>query len=372
MKNIPLFKVFMSPVAAPSVTQVLNSGYVGQGPKVDEFEKLLSDYLGTPYVNTVNSGTSALHLAFHMVKDDSYRDEILTTPLTCTATNFPILAHGLKIKWVDLDPHTCNVDMTDLRRKVGPNTLAIVVVHWGGYPCDLDELESIRQQCQSLYGFKPHVIEDAAHGFGTMYKGKHLGNHGNLCMYSFQAIKHLTTIDGGCLISPSDQLHRRAKLLRWYGLDRTSSADFRCEQNIEEWGYKFHMNDVSAAVGIENMKEIGWILEKHRSNSKFLREHLSNIPGIVCLEEREGFDSACWIFTVLVERRDDFMRKMKECGIGVSRVHDRNDKHDCVREFRVPLPSTDDVCGRMCCLPCGWWVSEEDRECIVECVQKGW
>lgn len=372
MRNIPLFKVFMAESAPDAVGEVLKSGYIGQGPKVDEFEKQLSAYIQTPYVNTVCSGTAGLHLILHMLKDGSGRDEVLTTPLTCTATNFPILAQGFKIKWVDLDPKTCNVDMQDLRRKIGPKTAAIMVVHWGGYPCDLDELYSIQTECTRLYGFVPPVIEDCAHAFGSTYKGKMLGNHGNFCMFSFQAIKHLTTGDGGMITCPSDQMHRRAKLLRWYGLDRTSSADFRCEQNIVEWGYKFHMNDISATIGIENFKHIDWILEKHRSNAKILREKLMFLQGIDCLEDAADRSSANWVFTILVERRDDFMKMMKEKGIGVSRVHDRNDKHECLKEFRVPLPSTDKVCGDMTCLPCGWWVEYEDIDYMVDCIREGW
>ena len=383
MRNIPLFKVFMADTAAEATGEVLKSGYIGQGPKVDEFERLLSDHLQTPYVNTVNSGTSGLHLILHMIKDESVkhpfdrngdwvRDEVLTTPLTCTATNFPILAHGLKIKWVDLDPKTCNVDMKDLRRKVGPKTLAIMVVHWGGYPCDLTELKSIQTQCNSMYGFTPPVIEDCAHAFGSTYKDKFLGNHGNYCMFSFQAIKHLTTGDGGMITCPTDQAHKRAKLLRWYGLDRTSSADFRCEQNIQEWGYKFQMNDIAAAIGIENHKHIDFILDKHRDNATYLRNSLQFFAGVDCLEDSPDRSSANWVFTVRVERRDDFMQMMKDKGIGVSRVHDRNDKHECLKAFRCPLPTTDLVCGDMCCIPCGWWVNEEDRDYIVDSIKGGW
>lgn len=380
MKNIPLFKVYMAESAIPATSEVLKSGYIGQGPKVDEFEKELSSYLQTPYTNTVNSGTSGLHLILHMLKrqmpgeDFIHNDrvEILTTPLTCTATNFPILSHDLKIKWVDLDPKTCNVDMQDLRRKVSEKTLAIMVVHWGGYPCDLTELKSIQQQCQQMYGFTPPVIEDCAHGFGAKYQGKPLGSHGNFCMFSFQAIKHLTTGDGGLVTCPDDHYHKRAKLLRWYGLDRTSSADFRCEQNIQEWGYKFHMNDIAAAIGIENMKDIDWILSKHRQNATFLRNSLMFFNGVTLLESKDDRQSSDWVFTLRVERRDDFMQMMKSKGIGVSRVHDRNDKHECLKEFRSPLPNTDMVCGDMCCIPCGWWVDHEDADYIVDVIKGGW
>lgn len=373
MKNIPLFKVFMSEDVLEPVNKVLMSGYVGQGPQVDAFEKILADYIGNPYTCTVNSGTAGLQLAIHMLKDQatSERNEILTTPLTCTATNFPIVAEGLKIKWVDLDPKTCNVDLEDLRRKISSKTLGIMVVHWGGYPVDLNELREIQEDAALLYGYKPPVIEDCAHAWGAKFDGKMLGTHGNTCMFSFQAIKHLTTTDGGLLVSPDDHQHRRAKLLRWFGLDRTSSADFRCEQNIEEWGFKLHMNDVAATIGIHNFPHVQGLLEHHRSNATYLYNQLRLTMPM--LERNAPYhQSSDWVFTIRVSRRDDFMRKMKELGIGVSRVHDRNDKHECLKEFRALLPNTDLVCGDMCCIPCGWWLTQEDLEFIVDSIKRGW
>lgn len=366
----------MSEDVLEPVNRVLMSGYVGQGPKVEEFERVLSDYLGNPHVNTTNSGTSALHLGIHVLKNNwewsqhNKPDVVLTTPLTCTATNFPIVANGYKIRWVDVDPKTCNVDLLDLRRKLTPEVAGIMLVHWGGYPVDLDEVKDIVGKWDHR-GRRPWVLEDCAHALGATYKGKLIGNHGNLCAYSFQAIKHLTTCDGGMLVCPDDYFHRKAKLLRWYGLDRTSSADFRCEQNIIEWGYKFHMNDLAAVIGLNNFPHFHGLLKRHRENANYLREHLS-VNGITLMENKDDRESADWIFTILVEKRDDFMRHMKECGIGVSRVHDRNDKHNCLNEFRSQLPSTDYVCSRVCCLPCGWWVTDEDRQYIVDCIRKGW
>jgi len=371
--NIPLFKVYMAEDASEALEPVLKSGYIGQGPKVEEFENCLCRYLGNPCVATVNSGTSALHLALHMVKGRAAgRDEVITTPLTCTATNFPIIANGFKIRWADVDPQTCNVDLQDVRRKIGPNTAAIMVVHWGGYPVDLDELSDIQDQCHELYGYRPAVIEDCAHAFGAEYKGKLLGNHGNVCMFSFQAIKHLTAGDGGCLVSPSYSEHQQTKLLRWYGLDREKSPDMRCEQNVQGWGFKFHMNDIAATIGIQNFAHISDILETHRENGKFYLESLEGIPGITLLEDKPDRASAYWIYTIRVKNRDGFIKKMNEHGIAVSKVHDRNDKHACLHEFRVALPNTDKICSDMICIPSGWWVEQEEREYIVDCIQKGW
>lgn len=374
--SIPLFKVFVADEVMEPLAKVLKSGYIGQGPKVDEFEKMLSDYIGTPYINTVNNGTSGLHLALHMLRPYQRVEEceILTTPLTCTATNWPILQTGMKLRWVDVDPNTGNMDLTDLRRKLTRNTRAIMVVHWGGYPVDIDELRDIQQESVRMgWSHSPiPVIEDCAHAFGATYKGRKIGSHGNYCMFSFQAIKHCTCGDGGMLICPDDESYRRAKLLRWYGLDRTCSADFRCEQNVQEWGFKYQMNDISAVIGIENFKHINTILGRHQENGRFYNQVLADMSGVRLLENKPDRESAYWIYTLRVDRRDDFIRKMKEHGIGVSRVHDRNDKHECVAEYRCALPGTNIICADMICIPCGWWVTDEDREFIVDCMRKGW
>ena len=379
-KQIDLFKVHMAPTAAEEVAKVLNSGYIGQGPKVDEFENQLKDFFNHDFVQTVNSGTSALHMAIHLLKKPNNNwpgmqegDEILATALTCTASNFPILANGLKIKWVDIDPTTLNMDLDDLARKITPKTKAIILVHWGGYPSDLNKVKQIQSQAEELYGFKPAIIEDGAHALGSKYMGKHIGTHGNLTMYSLQAIKHITAIDGGLLLSPHQELHRRGKLIRWYGIDRDSNRkDFRCEADIEEWGFKFHMNDVCATVGIENLKHVDELIKSHQSNAAYYDKHLKNVNGVTLLTRHEGHESAFWIYSMLVDDRDGFYKWMKKCGIVVSQVHERNDKHSCVKEFRSTLPTLDKTIGKIVSIPVGWWVTKEEREYIVDCIKTGW
>jgi len=379
-KQIDLFKVHMAPTAAEEVAKVLNSGYIGQGPKVDEFENQLKDFFNHDFVQTVNSGTSALHMAIHLLKKPNSNwpgmqegDEILATALTCTASNFPILANGLKIKWVDIDPTTLNMDLDDLARKITPKTKAIILVHWGGYPSDLNKVKQIQTQAEELYGFKPAVIEDGAHALGSKYMGKHIGTHGNLTMYSLQAIKHITAIDGGLLLSPHQELHRRGKLIRWYGIDRDSNRkDFRCEADIEEWGFKFHMNDVCATVGIENLKHANELIKTHQSNAAYYDKHLKNVNGVTLLTRHEGYESAFWIYSMLVDDRDGFYKWMKKCGIVVSQVHERNDKHSCVKEFRSTLLTLDKTISKIVSIPVGWWVTKEEREYIVDCIKTGW
>lgn len=389
--NIPLFKVFMNPTAKTEVGKVLDSGYIGQGPKVDEFETQLKDYFNHDYITTLNSGTSALHLAIHLLKNPSVNqktwggvvgwdqswpgiqegDEILCTALTCTASNFPVLANGVKIKWVDIDPKTLNMDLDDLERKISSKTKAIIGVHWGGYPLNLDRISQIQDKAYSLYGFKPALIEDCAHAFGSEYKNRKLGNHGNIVMYSLQAIKHITAVDGGVLCLPHQKLFDRAKLLKWYGINREDNRkDFRCEADIEEWGFKFHMNDVNATVGIENLKHAEDIIAKHRSNAKFYDKNLKDVSGVTLLERHPNHNSAFWIYSMLVDDREDFYKWMKKCNITVSQVHERNDKHTCTKEFKSSLPNLDKTIDKVVSIPVGWWVTNEQREYIVDCIKK--
>lgn len=374
----------MSKDAPKDTEKTLTSGYIGQGPKVDEFERKLSVLFGNRIVTT-NSATSAEHLALHLLKkpsDDFYGrpwaglepgDEILASPLTCTATNWPILANGFKIKWVDVDPDNLNIDLDDLQRKISTKTKAAMFVHWGGYPVDLDKLKGIREKYLEYYGATFPIIEDCAHALGSEYKGKLIGNHGNICTFSFQAIKQVTSVDGGMLVVPNDELFKRGKLLRWYGIDReTERQDFRCEEDILEWGFKFHMNDVSATVGLSNLPHMEMIVSRHQENADYYNEALHGVGGVTLLENEPDRKSAYWLYTIKVERQADFMKYMADCGIMVSRVHERNDIHSTVRDFRVMLPNLDEVVRQMICIPVGWWVTKANREYIVDCIKKGW
>jgi len=384
----------MSKTAKNAVGIILDSGYIGQGQKVEEFEALLKERFKNDYVATTNSATSAEHLAIHLLKKEfngvaTYGDgsdikshwrgikdgdEVLATPLTCTASNFPILGNNLKIKWVDVDPKTLNMDLDDLARKISPSTKAIMLVHWSGYPVDLDMVHDIQVRAYHNFNFKPAVIEDCAHAFGSYFKGQPIGSHGNICTFSFQAIKHLTSVDGGALVLPHENLYRRAKLIRWYGINRdTNKKDFRCEADIAEWGYKFHMNDINATVGIENLKEVDEnVIKIHKSNAKYYDDNLNDVEGVTLLERDPRMDSSFWIYSMFVDKKQQFMDYMKQCGIVVSQVHERNDIHSCVRDFKTILPNLDKITPRLISIPVGWWVTPEDREYIVDCIKKGW
>jgi len=383
---IPLFKVFMSDRAPTFVKEVLLSGWIGQGEKVSTFESMLEGFLNVEYLLTTNSGTSALHLALHLLRKPAgdwpgltLGDTVVSTPLTCTATNWPILANVLNILWSDIDPRNLNVDLDDFEMKMltplhdGLPPKVGVIVHWGGYPVDEIRLKGIRQAYFDVWGYYPVIIEDCAHAFGTKFGGKHLCEYGNICFYSFQAIKHLTCGDGGALVVNNPELFRRGKLQRWYGIDRENrGSDFRCEAPIQEWGYKFHMNDISAAIGIANFEKVESILAKHRANAKFYDEAFEHTDGIVTLERNVQAESAFWLYTMLVDDKLNFVKMMTERGIQVSKVHERNDIHPCVSEYKSKLPLLDSINDRVVSIPVGWWVTQEQREYIASCIQGGW
>ena len=343
---VPLFKVFMSKNIDNPLKKVIHSGYIGQGPKVNEFEEKLQKFIGNPFIFTVNNGTSALHLALRLA-GIKYGDEVITTPMTCTATNWAILHHGANLVWSDIDPSDGNISPRDIQKKITNNTKAIVVVDWGGTPCDILKIKKIA-------GNIP-IIEDSAHGFGSVYNKKKVGNWADYTCFSFQAIKHLTTGDGGAIAVKNKKDFDRGILLRWYGIDRyIKTKDERIEVDIKEWGYKFHMNDINAIIGIENLKYINKILFLHRSNASYYNENLKNINGLKTPVVRENDISSYWLYTIRVKQRLAFMEFMRDHGIFVSQVHRRNDTHPVVLNFSTPLPGVDEFTKEMVCIPVGW------------------
>lgn len=372
-KQILLFKVFMADSVDKLLLETLHSGFIGEGPKVLEFEETLKKSLQTDNVLTTNSGTSALHLAYHMIKNQKGcpklpHETILSTPMTCAATNTPIANLDLDIFWVDVDPISGNVTPKTLKDALEQtndyNRKAVTILHWGGNPCEIEEISKIAHS----HGLK--LIEDGAHSLGMKYNGKPFGYYSDYAMHSFQAIKHITSVDGGCLICKDKEDYERAKLLRWYGVDRTirEGVDLRCELDVAEAGYKFHMNDIAATIGNENFKYLDTILSKHRENAKY---YDSMFEGkIKYAPENPNGKSSYWLYTIHVKNRDELMQKLKEVGIMSSKVHSRNNTHSMFAEFKRELPGVEEFNRTHLCIPVGWWVTEQEREYIAKEVLK--
>jgi dTDP-4-amino-4,6-dideoxygalactose transaminase len=351
---IQLFKVRMSDTVASSVSSVLESGFIGQGSVVEQFEDTLWKELGS-YTRpvTVNSCTSAIDLALELCGIDN-DSEVIATPLTCWASNTHIVHRKAKIRWADIDPITGLIDPVSVQKLITDKTKAIVAVNWAGKICDFSRLKS----------FGVPVIEDAAHTWDVFSQSKNL-IRGDYIAYSFQAIKFLTSGDGGILICPKEKEHE-ARLLRWFGLDRTKGASFRCTQNIRKAGFKYHMNDINASIGLSNIDSARDSVTKHRNNSKYFIENINN-PKLILPE----WDDTCsyWLFTmhVLGGERDKFVKYLEEHGIASSPVHYRNDLYDCTIQFKENiLPGVDSFSDTQINIPNGWWLSQLELDTIVQ------
>jgi dTDP-4-amino-4,6-dideoxygalactose transaminase len=364
---IPLFKVFMDGAVDTALSKVLHSGYIGQGEKVRQFEAALGKRFGNCNVLALSAGTHGLHLALRLAGVGK-GDEVVTTPLTCTATNWPILMQGATPIWADVKDDF-NVDPESVRTAITDRTKAIICVHWGGYPCDMAELTKI------AYDNNLVLIEDAAHAYGSDYKGIPIGSMPgtDYTMMSFQAIKHLTTVDGGALFCKTKEQYDKAKLLRWYGIDREGPrTDFRCEQPIADWGYKYHMNDVCATIGLQNMAAADRNIERCRANAALYDRELAGVPGLKITQTADDRKSSYWLYTIMVENRSEFCYMMGSRGIAVSRVHERNDKHPCTSDFCCFLPKLEEVVSKQICIPVGWWLGDDQVEHIIESIKGGW
>jgi len=280
------------------------------------------------------------------------------------ATNEPLLNFGANIVWSDINPETGNIDPRSVRRKITNRTKAIVGVHWAGQPFDIAEINELAQE----NGIK--VIEDAAHALDARYENKPIGSHSDFVCFSFQAIKHLTTADGGCVACRSKKDAERVRRLRWFGLDRAVKGIGRWEQDIPESGYKFHMNNLNAVIGLEQMKTISSLIGRHKENGRFYDENIED-GKVEKLREEYDRESSYWIYSLLTDDREEFREYLAENGISSDWVHVRNDRYSCLRKFSTSeLPGCDYFCDRLINIPVGWWLTKEDREYIVNIVNE--
>ena len=359
---IPLFKTHTPQTIDKPLLETLHSGYITQGPKVEEFEGRLRDFFGTDHVVSLNSGTSSLTLAMRLAGIGP-GDEVISTAMTCTATNLPVLSLGASIVFADVDPITGNINTESIEKLISKKTKAILFVDWGGMPADLDQIVSIAR----AHNLK--VIEDAAHAFGAEYKGQKVGTVADFTCFSLQAIKHITTGDGGILTCKDPKDAERAKVLRWFGIDRSKSGlDSRIDQDIEEWGYKFHMNDLNATIGIVQMDHVESVLQAHRKNAQYYEKYLDNY--FVRQVDPEDRRSAWWLYTLILpsrKDRDDFKKYMNDGGVMVNQVHKRNDEYTVFKQFapKKGLDGLDYFADRMICIPVHWGLSEEELDQIA-------
>jgi dTDP-4-amino-4,6-dideoxygalactose transaminase len=361
---IPLVKPFIPPKEKllPRLEQILYSGYIAEGESVIEFEQKLSQLLGNPYCLVLNSGTAALHISLRLIGTGK-GDEVISTALTAEPTNTTIALTGATVVFADVDFDTGLISPDSIEHNITDKTKAIMVVHYAGMVCDMNKINAISEK------YNIPVIEDAAHAFMSKYNGEYIGNNSPYTCFSFQAIKHITTIDGGLLCLKNEEEYNRARKLRWFGLDKKVA---RLQNNITEAGFKYHMNNVIATIGLVQLEYIKENILRYIENGKFFDEQLKNIPGVTLLPYYEDTEPSYWLYTIKIQRRDAFIQMMADNGVNTSSLHLRNDRHSL---FKAPIgktPNLDTFYDTFVHIPCGWWLSDPDREQIVKLIKKGW
>lgn len=361
---IPLVKPFMPPreVLMPEIEKILYSGYIATGQAVEDFENDFKKYIGNQDMLSLHSGTDALHIAF-ILAGVKPGDEVISTPMTAEPTNTAIAMMGAKVVWGDVDPRNGLLDPESVKSLISDKTKAIVFVDYAGMVCDINAYRNIYEQTGVPF------IEDAAHALGSKYDGKMTGCNAPYTIFSLQAIKHMTTVDGGFLAMQNTVELDRARRLRWFGLDKKRS---RLENDITEVGYKYAMNNVNATIGLVQMQYIREIIGRYIENGKFFDNALAKVDGVTLPYYYPESEASYWLYTMKVERRADFIKMMEANGVMASPLHHRSDTHSIFKESRRELPGMEEWYNSFVHIPCGWWLTKEDHNRIIELIKKGW
>ncbi len=362
------FQSNVSIKAISNATGVLKTGWLSEGKLVKQFENALAKRLGVVNPIALNSGTSALHLAL-ILAGVKAGDEVIIPPQTFIATGLVVLMQGAKPVFVDIQETTGNISPESIKKKITKKTKGIIPVHWGGYPCDMDEINSIAKEHNLV------VIEDAAHALGAIYKNRPIGSISPFTAFSFQAIKHLTTGDGGALCCLKEENSKSARMLRWFGIDRENSKLSPLgerEYDISECGYKYHLNDLAAAVGLGNIEDLHDNLNRRKEIAARYRDALKEVPGLKLLDYKDDRLSSNWLFTMLVEERETFILSMKKRNVPASVVHLRIDRNSVFGGITSGLNGQEKFNQMQVSIPVHSKLSDEDVDLVIKSVKAGW
>lgn len=368
---IPLFKVAINKIdALARIDKVFDTGYIGEGQQVKNFEFALKPYIGDYDCLAVSSGTAALQLALRLA-GVGYGDVVLSTPVTCLATNMAILAQGAIPYWIDCEPNTGLMDVADLcyvldrDKSLAKRAKAIMTVDYGGQVPQMDYIQDVANK------YNLPIIADACQSIGSSYKGHKVGTMANFTCLSFQAIKYLTTGDGGLLVVKDREKYELGKKLRWFGLQRDSSLSMRCMQDPPEFGYKMQMNDISAALGLANLSLLDGNLAKTRKHaSKYIMAFSDLDKSKVDISSSPVLSSNnYWLFVLLVDDPEKFEKYMAEKGVMCSQAHSRNDTKTIFKSCSKELTGVDIFYSKQIAIPVGWWLTDNDVNYIINCIR---
>jgi perosamine synthetase len=279
------------------------------------------------------------------------------------------LQQGAIPVFADINYHTGNIDPQSIRQKITDKTKAIIPVHWGGMPCDMDEIRLIAREHNLI------IIEDAAHAPGATYRGRPVGSISDYTCFSFQAIKHITTGDGGAISCLDNEKAKEAVTRRWFGIDRADAQPSLLgerQYSITALGFKYHLNDYGAALGLANLSDFPQRLQRLRKIARYYREELKSVPGIELWDCPPDRESAWWLFGVHVKGRLDFIKALAGRGVAASVVHQRIDRNAIFNGIREDLVNQKKFDETQVHIPLHSGIGETEAQYIVDCIKKGW
>jgi perosamine synthetase len=363
---IPVFRPTCGDEEIRLVTEVLRSGWWGLGPKTKAFEDAFAEYVHAPHAVALNSATAALHLGLRALGVEGR--EVITTSMTFVSTNHEIVHNQATPVFADIEPDTLNIDPVDIERKITPRTAAILVVHYGGHPCDLDRIREIAA------ARRIPVIEDAAHACGAWYGDRPIGSISELTSFSFHAVKNLATGDGGMLTLNDPELDARLRRSRWLGINKDTwvRADdgkgYAWAYNVEEFGFKSHMNDIAAALGLAQLGRLDRTNGRRREIAARYSAALQDLDWLELPVEKPGVRSAWHNYVVKVDDRDAFMSHLNARGVSTGMHYIPNHLYDIYKPYATSLPITERVWSRLVTLPLFPDLRDAEADIVIDAV----
>ena len=320
---IPFHRPYMTEDEVSAASEAIRNGWLTMGMKTIEFEKKFAEYIGTPHALTVNSCTAALHLAVHLIGIKE-GDEVIVPSITFAATAEILRYYGAIPVFADVERDTHLIDPADFEKRITSRTKAVIPVHYGGQPCDMDAIRAIAD-AHSLA-----VIEDAAHSLPSKYKGKLVGTISDLTAFSFYATKTLATGEGGMITTPREDFAEKIRLMRLHGISRDAWKRFTNEgtwkYDVLDAGFKYNITDVASSIGLAQLSKIDMMNDKRRAIAARYNESLSSIDEIIPYVVRTDRESCHHLYPLrlnleaLTCTRDEFYDELKKVGVHTS-VH---------------------------------------------------
>lgn len=364
--TIQLFRPFMDDEEIQAVAEVISSGWIGLGPTTAKFERAFADFVGARFAVGLNSGTAALGLALKLL-GINHGDEVIVPTMTFVSTAHAVAYNLATPIFADVDPETLNIDIEDVARKITSRTRAVIAVHYGGRPVDMDGLREVAGASV--------LIEDAAHACGAQYKERKAGALGDLACFSFHAVKNLAMGDGGALITDDQALMERSKRLRWLGIDRgtwdRTDADrsYWWQYFVDEIGMKCHMNDISAAIGLVQLRKLPAANARRRQIAEQYTKGLGDLawlrtPPMDDLDYRSSWH----IYCIQVNARDDLSVHLTEHGINTGVHYKPIHLYSCYGN-RPSLPVAEEVFERILSLPMHPGLGDDDVAYVIDTIR---